>query len=139
MLESKAALYRFTLIISVVVYGWVGYNLFSIQSEGVPAPQVCLLKRATDIPCPFCGTTRSIMFASQGHFVKAFFSNPFGLIIAIVTTICPLWILIDFMFKRNSFYPAFIKVKSLLQPKWWLFVIVILIVTIWVWNIKRGI
>ncbi len=138
MLSSKAALYRFILILSLVVYVWVGYNLFRLQRSGVPAPQVCLLKRTTDVPCPFCGTTRSVMFASHGQFVEAFFSNPIGLIFTLIITICPLWILIDFILRKETFYRLFTKVKSLLKPRWWLIVFFLIITLIWFWNIRRG-
>ncbi len=138
MLSSKAALYRFVLIVCLIVFGWVGYNLMSVQQSGVPAPQICLLKRTTDIPCPFCGTTRAVMYSVQGEFVAAFFSNPIGILVALFVTVVPIWILVDAIFRRDTFFKTFSKAVAKISRKQ-LLLLTSLLLVVWLWNIARGV
>ncbi len=36
----------------------------------------CVFRRVTGLPCPTCGSTRSIVFLAQGDITSAFFMNP---------------------------------------------------------------
>ncbi len=38
----------------------------------------CGFKRATGYPCPFCGTTRAMSDAAQGHAHEAWIQSPMG-------------------------------------------------------------
>jgi hypothetical protein len=136
---SKSALYRFVGTTCLVVYGWVGFNLVRLFIKGSSAPDVCLLKSTTGVPCPFCGTTRSVMSVLQGEWMNALHLNPLGILLMVFVMIVPLWMLVDYILKRETFYQTFTKVKLLLRPKWWLAILVIIIVGLWFLNIVRGV
>ncbi len=39
--------------------------------------QLCVFYRLTGLPCPTCGSTRGVLRAFNGEFVKAWLTNPF--------------------------------------------------------------
>ena len=51
----------------------------------------CVLKTATDVPCPFCGGTRSVLYASRGEWLPAFLLNPLGVLLIAGGPLVALW------------------------------------------------
>lgn len=49
-------------------------------------PVLCLFRIATGLPCPFCGTTRSIGSLVQGDVSAALAFNPLGVLVLLVAT-----------------------------------------------------
>lgn len=57
-------------------------SLFSFQTSGFQdGPILCLFRSLTGLPCPFCGTTRSIGSILQGDFGSALGLNPLGFLV----------------------------------------------------------
>jgi hypothetical protein len=50
-----------------------------MDRAGVVHTDLCLFKRVTGLPCPFCGTGRGIILLLQGRPLDALASNPFSL------------------------------------------------------------
>jgi hypothetical protein len=61
-------------------------GILAALAGGLPArlPGSCLFRWATGIACPFCGVTRSVAFALQGHLTEAWRMHPAGLLVAAV-------------------------------------------------------
>ena len=54
----------------------------SIHNNGLnDGPIVCPIRLLTGIPCPACGTTRSVAAISEGRFSDALSLNPLGFIV----------------------------------------------------------
>ncbi len=53
--------------------------LLPTEGLGVDA---CMLHRATGLPCPGCGLTRSVTNILHGEFARAWAYNPFGFVFA---------------------------------------------------------
>lgn len=134
---SKSGLYRLVGITCVVVYGWVGYNMWLLANRGVPASEVCLLKSATGIPCPFCGTTRSVMCVAKAEFLEAVLLNPLGLLVAGMVVIAPVWIFIDYLRGKESFYVLFNACVKRLQYRGILLMIAMVLVMLWFYQLLR--
>jgi hypothetical protein len=47
----------------------------------------CTFKALTGVPCPTCGSTRSIVYLSHGAFVSAFVMNPLVAACAVIATL----------------------------------------------------
>jgi Protein of unknown function (DUF2752) len=63
----------------VVALGACASALGAGEAEG---PTLCPFRLATGLPCPFCGTTRSLMALGQGDVEASFQLNPLGLVLS---------------------------------------------------------
>ena len=108
-------------------------RVLAVRSEGFSTgPSLCLFRNVTGLPCPFCGSTRSVGHILQGEFSAALYSNPLGylgLAFLVVLFISPSAI------KGTSDY---------LAKQWWtltqrnqILITVGLIVLAWVMNTPR--
>jgi len=64
----------------------------------VNAPSLCLVKRASDMPCPTCGSTRAVKHILAGDLLQALMSNPF---VVIIGGLVALWCLVHIVFRRS--------------------------------------
>ncbi len=58
----------------------------------------CAFKALTGVPCPTCGSTRSIVYLSHGDLAPAFFMNPLVLAGALAALVYLLYSLFTFFF-----------------------------------------
>jgi len=135
---NKNKLYLFLLFACFVGYSWLLFSLLyehEIQNQEFT---VCLFKKITTVPCPSCGTTRSVMQLSHGNFLSAILINPFGLIVGLIMIIAPLWISYDFIQKKETFYTAYLKIETILRKRKVAIVLIVLVIANWIWNIKKN-
>lgn len=134
MFSSRNKLYFFLTILCTAGYFWMYFNLTKHQNTNI---DVCLFKHATKIPCPSCGSTRSITQIVKGNFQQALYINPLGLLGALVLLITPFWILADVVTRKKSLFNSYQKIESLLKKPKIAIVCIILIVINWIWNIHK--
>lgn len=135
---NKNKLYLFLLFACFVGYSWL---LFSLQHEHEIQNQeftVCLFKKVTTVPCPSCGTTRSVMQLSHENFLSAILINPFGIIVGLIMILAPVWISYDFIQKKETFYTTYLKIETILRKRKVAIVLIVLVVANWIWNIKKN-
>ena len=101
-------------------------------------PGVCLIKRITGVPCPSCGSTRSVLSILKGNFADAIFWNPFGILIMIILLIAPLWMVYDLASQNDSLYRFYIRAELFLKRTWIAIPAILLVLLNWVWNIAKG-
>jgi hypothetical protein len=113
---------------------WLAYNVH----EGPRAAGVCLFKAVSGLPCPSCGSTRSVLCLLHGEWSHAWMINPLGYILFAALLIIPSWIIWDWVRRSNTFYTSYMKMESMLKrPS--AFIPFICIITInWIWNIAKG-
>ncbi len=135
---KKKKLYIFFISLSVSGYAWLAWNVFETQKNH-SVPTICIFKEFTHLPCPSCGTTRSLVLLSEGHFTESIMLNPFGMIIAVASVIILGWILTDVAKGKDTFYRAYLYSEKMIRQKSWIFVpAVTLIILNWIWNISKG-
>ena len=118
-------------------YIWLFINYHRSVSDSME-PGVCLFKRITGIPCPSCGSTRSVLSILNGDFAGALLWNPFGLIIISILILAPLWILYDIVLHKDSFLQIYNRAEIFLERKWIAIILILLVIMNWIWNIYKG-
>lgn len=76
-----ASLEKISLSIRVLILSiflWTVQVLSSASSGFTTGPTLCMFRNITGLPCPFCGTTRSIGHILIGDFESALRLNPLG-------------------------------------------------------------
>lgn len=132
---SKNKLY--ILIVTTCLSGITYFicTLFYFQSTYYP---VCLIKNLTGFPCPSCGTTRSVNAIFSGNLSEALAINPFGIIVSSAMVFLPFWIGYDTITKKDSFFTFYGKIEAGVRHKKTAFLLIILAVLNWIWNINKG-
>jgi len=129
----------YTLIFTACMAGYIWlYILLSIKQTEVNNINVCFIKRMTDIPCPSCGSSRSILYLINGEFLQSVLTNPLGLIIITIMIASPLWILFDLATKKESLYYIYSQIEIQLRKKEYAIPCILLVILNWIWNIKKG-
>lgn len=134
---GKIKLYYLILIACLAGYVWL-YISYTWATYGNNHIGVCLIKHVTNVPCPSCGTTRSVISLSHGNFIEALSINPLGYFIGLIMTISPLWIIMDIFLRKDTFYNAYQRMEALFKRPMVIAVFSITILINWVWNIMKG-
>jgi hypothetical protein len=130
-MKAKKLYYTFFSVLFVGMV-WLLLHHYQIIDIG------CFFKKITGLPCPSCGTTRSVLALLNGEFSKAFYWNPFGFLILAILLVVPFWIIYDVFRKKETFYLFYIKAEKYIQKSDFLFFIVMLVVLNWYWNFKKN-
>jgi len=99
---------------------------------------VCLFKQVTGIPCPSCGSTRSVLSLLRGDFAGALFWNPFGILIMLILIISPAWMIYDIVLRKESLYIFYNRSEQFFKRKWIAIPAITLVLLNWIWNIYKG-
>jgi hypothetical protein len=137
MTLSRNKLYIFIIIACLAGYIWLYWSLSKLSKINTEI-EVCLIKNITTIPCPSCGSTRSVLAITQGNFNEAFFINPLGYILAFIMFFIPIWIFFDFVLKKETFLNIYQKAESILKRPIISIPLLIFILINWAWNIIKG-
>lgn len=140
MFQHRNKLYLFLLVACLAGYVWLFYNILvnSLPNTNVATPfGSCIIKNISGIPCPSCGSTRSIIFILKGDFLEALSLNPLGYLSACIMLIIPLWIGYDLITKKNSFFVFYKKVEVYLRKPMYMIPLAFLFILNWVWNILK--
>lgn len=133
----KKNLYLLILGFALAGYFWVILNHYLLKTNK-PTLNVCLFRQATGIPCPSCGTTHAILSITKGNFRQALDENILGFPVAMMLVIFPVWILIDLIRKKESFYQFYFWAESFLRKKWVAYFALVFLLANWGWNILKN-
>lgn len=137
MILNRNKLYSILFIACVAGYIWLYYSIISNVTEN-KSIEVCLIKHVTNIPCPSCGSTRSIISLAKGNFTEAFGLNPIGYIVAIIMVIAPVWIIMDIILRNDSLFKCYQKIETHLKKPKYAIPLILLVIINWIWNITKG-
>jgi hypothetical protein len=135
MITSRNKLYAFLITACLAGYIWIYYGLQTINKSGFEG---CFIKQLTNIPCPSCGSTRSIILLMKGDFFEALMTNPLGYLIAVIMTTSPIWIIFDIITKNESFYIFYKNIEALLKKRKYALPLILIVIVNWIWNITKG-
>ena len=131
---TRNKLYSLLLIACLAGLIYLFYNIHTLQSQTF---RVCIIKNVTDYPCPSCGTTRAVTLLLKGRFIESLLLNPIGIVVAIIMIIFPIWILIDIIFKKETFYFWYKKAECTIRKPWLASILIVLVLLNWIWNIYK--
>ncbi|PSR09129.1 MAG: DUF2752 domain-containing protein [Bacteroidetes bacterium] len=134
---NRNKLYSILLIACVAGYIWLYFSTTSNITEN-NSVEVCLIKHVTNIPCPSCGSTRSVILLTKGNFVEALGLNPIGYLVALIMLVAPIWIVADMIFRDNSLFKCYQKIENQLKKPKYAIPLILLVIINWIWNIKKG-
>ena len=101
-------------------------------------PGVCMFKRVTGVPCPSCGSTRSVLSILNGDIFGAILWNPIGIIIVFILLVFPFWIIYDVLFRKDTLYRFYNRSELFLRRNWIAIPAILLVLLNWIWNILKG-
>lgn len=136
---SRNHFYRWTSLACVAGYGWLALVSRLKPEEVGSSYDVCLIHHFLHVPCPSCGSTRSVLSLLQGDLAGGLFWNPLGLVVFSFLIIAPLWIGYDLVTKKDSFFHFFNYFEGLFRLKWVAISAIVLLLMNWVWNFYKGV
>lgn len=136
---SRNKLYLIILIACVAGYVWLAMNWFYPPVHHSKETSVCLLKHFTNIPCPSCGSTRSLLSILNGDFLEGLYLNPLGYLLLAIMIVAPLWVINDVVRKSESLMKFYNQTEIFLSRKKIAIPAITLVLLNWAWNIYKGI
>jgi hypothetical protein len=133
--RNKLYTILFTACIAGYIWLYFGLNTTETKNESF---EVCLIKHTTNIPCPSCGSTRSIISLTKGNFAEALKINPLGYIVAFIMFSAPIWMAIDIITKRKTLFEFYQKIETYLKKPQYAIPLLLLVIINWIWNITKG-
>jgi hypothetical protein len=127
---TKKRLYNYLFVICAAGYAWLLWHICFHSDMHIG----CLFYKITGIPCPSCGSTRSVLAILHGDFAQAWQFNPFGFLIVGLMIVVPLWILTDWICRKDSFFRIYQKTEYLFKKKSVYIPAIALVLGNWIWN-----
>ena len=94
----------------------------------------CLFKSLTGVPCPGCGTVRSLQLLLHGDVMGSVLTNPLGLLLSLLVVAAAILVLRDARKDDDLLY----RLMHRRWPPLALVVVVLLTLANWLWNISKG-
>ena len=126
----------YSLLLIACLSGFI-YLFYTIHRSENDTFRVCIIKNATGFPCPSCGTTRAVALLLKGQLIESVLVNPFGILVAIIMTIFPIWVLMDVVLKKDTFFHSYKRTEVIISTKWLALFLIILVILNWIWNIHK--
>jgi len=127
----------YSLLLIACLAGFI-YLFYSIQKEQQETVGVCIIKNVTGYACPSCGTTRAVLLLFNGKITDSLLLNPFGMIVAFIMTVLPVWVLTDIVLKRETFFKAYKKAETIIRKPWIAIVLTLIVLLNWLWNLYKN-
>jgi hypothetical protein len=131
---TRNKLYSLLLIACLAGFIYLFYTFHKSENDMF---RVCIIKNATGFPCPSCGTTRAFALLLKGQLIESVLVNPFGILVAIIMTIFPIWVLMDVVLKNETFLKVYKKSEVIIRKPWLAIVLLFLVLLNWIWNIYK--
>jgi hypothetical protein len=130
-------LYAILAVACLAGYAWLLYSLYNADKP--PSGfGICMFKTVTGVPCPSCGSTRAMLLLTKGEVRDSIMMNPFGLIVAALMVVIPLWIAYDLVFRKQTLFNFYKKAEVTARIKWIAALLIVLALANWYWNIHKN-
>ena len=133
---------RFLLYLSLAcIAGYIWLALISrLKPEDIGTQyDVCVIHHFLHVPCPSCGSTRSVLALMHGDIKGGLYWNPLGIVIFMVMVVSPFWIAYDLISGKSTLFNFFHASEKIFQRKWVAIPAIVLILLNWAWNIFKDV
>lgn len=137
MTLDRNKLYSILLIACLAGYIWLYFSITKNITKN-KSVEVCLIKYLTNIPCPSCGSSRSVISLTKGDLIGALNFNPIGYLVSIIMLIAPIWIILDTMIKTKTLFGFYLKIETYVKRPKIAIPLILLVIINWIWNITKG-
>jgi len=131
---TRNKLYIILLIACFTGFIYLFVRTYVYQAKGV---SFCIIKNVTTYPCPSCGTTGAVQLLFRGKIIDSLLLNPFGILVAVIMTVFPLWVLADILLKKDTFFKWYKKTEAVIRKPHIALILIILVLLNWIWNIYK--
>ena len=136
---SRNHFYTYLSAACLVGYGWL-LLIGRLKPEEIGTSyDVCLIHHFAHIPCPACGSTRSVLALMHGDIAGGIYWNPLGFIMFALLIALPFWIGYDLALKKETLFKFYHLFEDTLRRKWVVIPAIALILANWVWNIWKNV
>lgn len=135
---NRNQLYILLLGACLAGYSWLFIAYEQWLNSDPSGLEVCLFKQLTTVPCPSCGSTRSVVALLNGNLIDSVLYNPFGLLIFLFLLITPFWLLHEVVFKQSTLFTFYRWTEQFLIKKRVAIPAILLVVANWIWNICKS-
>ena len=137
MTLNRNKLYSILFIACLAGFIWLYFSVTKNNTEN-KSVEVCLIKQIINIPCPSCGSSRSVISLTKGDFIGALNINPIGYLVAFIMFIAPIWIIADIIKRAKTLFDFYLKIETYLKRPKIAVPLIFLVFINWVWNITKG-
>jgi hypothetical protein len=134
---ARNRLYIILIVSCLAGYIWLAFSQISAHYHNNEV-SLCFIKHVTGIPCPSCGSTRSVLSLLQGNLYESLYWNPIGILLIVIMVSVPLWILYDTLRKKDSLFRFYLNTEEFFRKRQVALVAIVLVLSNWIWNIHKG-
>lgn len=138
MASTPKKLYLLIIAASVAGYVWLYVNMHQVAGINAGNVDACFMKQTLHIPCPSCGSTRSVAALFNGNIKEALYWNPLGIVIALIMLVAPVWAIADLFFRKDTLFGFYKTTESTLRKKKYAIPAIVLVLINWAWNIHKN-
>lgn len=129
---------KFYILLMALCLCSIVWIIFCVNNQdGQGLWQGCLSKQILHIPCPSCGTTRSVISIIKGDFLNAVLINPLGYIAIISLVIIPIWIIFDCSTGKSTLFNTYHACLRFIKQAYIYIPLIVLTICNWIWNIVK--
>ena len=129
---------KFYILLMALCLCSIVWIIFCVNNQdGQGLWQGCLSKQILHIPCPSCGTTRSVISIIKGDFFNALLITPLGYIAIISLVIIPIWIIFDCSTGKSTLVNTYHICLRFIKQAYIYIPLVVLTICNWIWNIVK--
>lgn len=133
---------RFNLFIflgTLAGYLWL-LLIWDIRPEDAGSRyEFCMIRHFLHVPCPSCGTSRSVLSLFHGDIAGGFYWNPLGFLVLVMLVVLPLWVLWDMVLGTDTCHRFYLESERILKKRVVAIPLIILVLLNWIWNIYKGV
>jgi|JI7StandDraft_1071085.scaffolds.fasta_scaffold11309_6 hypothetical protein len=98
----------------------------------------CIIKSISGVPCPSCGSTRSVISILNGDLIGGLFYNPLGPVLLMIMLVLSVLLIRDGLLSKRTTAEWYRSAEQKIKKKYLAMPLIMAILINWMWNIYKG-